>query len=153
MTTLIKRAGFIATAGALIGAAACGGSGQAMDDGLKKDLAAVSGNGIELAPTSGQAQVVVSPIEAGEKSAPVRATRMPIARPVARPAPRVASNTEVVASPAPQPIVTAPRPTTAPSRAAEPAPLPPMAPKPAERQSGTYKTEAEVFRQMPWIKP
>lgn len=153
MTTLIKHAGFIATVGALIGASACGGSDRSMDDGLKHDLAAISGSGIELAPKAAQSQVVVSPIEAGEKSTPVRATRTPIARPTTRPAPRVASNNEVVVSPTPQPVVTTPQPAAVPSRAAEPAPLPPMAPKPGQRQSGTYKTEAEVFRQMPWIKP
>ena len=45
-----------------------------MDDALKHDLAAVAGNGVELAPRP-QSQVVISAIEAGPASAPAVAPR------------------------------------------------------------------------------
>src|SRR6185312_14455120 len=46
---------------------------------------------------------------------------------------------------APAPAAT---PEPAPSRT-EPAPTP----QPAARQPGVYKSEAEIFKQMPWIRP
>jgi hypothetical protein len=154
MQTLTKRTSLIAAISALIGVAACGKSGGSMDDGLKQDLAAVGGNGVELAPRMGKSQVVISAIEAGPTSEPTHADRKPAAKPILHPSARVATHTEAAPAPAPAPAqVIEQRAPSASPHTAEPAPLPPMARQPAQRQSGTYKTEADVFRQMPWIKP
>jgi hypothetical protein len=152
---LTKRTSLIATVSALIGVAACGKSGKSMDDGLKQDLAAVGGNGVELAPRMGKSQVVVSAIEAGPTSEPTRApraVRKPATKTIPSPSARVATETHTAPAPAPAQVIEQRAPTASP-HATEPAPLPAMARQPAQRQSGTYKSEAEVFRQMPWIKP
>ena len=146
MTTFIWRAGLIT---ALIGAAACGTGDRPMDEAMKHDLAAVAGNGVELAPRP-QSQVVISAIEAGAASAPVVAPRKATPKAPSPSVARVASAPEPRQSVSAEPdrhAVAAPRATT------EPPPLPPAPRATAARQSGTYKTEAEVFRQMPWIKP
>ena len=159
MTSAHRRVGFVAAASALLGVAACGNSSKPMDDGLKKDLAAAqSGNG--LAPGA-SAQLVISADEAGPTAAPVRTSHRPVPKPTPRPAPRLASNRSVqVQAPTPQPVVTEPAPSApapvmdpAPVRQVEPPPLPPANRTGQDRQKGTYKTEAEIFRQMPWIKP
>lgn len=140
------RAGLIAV---LISAAACGTGDRPMDEALKHDLAAVAGNGVELAPRP-QSQVVISAIEAGPGSAPAVAPRKATPKAPSRSVAPVASAPKPRQSVSAEPdrhAVEAPRATT------EPPPLPPAARAPAQRQSGTYKTEAEVFRQMPWIKP
>src|SRR3954466_11423240 len=93
MSTLMKRAGLIATISALIGVAACGKDSRPMDATLKQDLAAAGGGDVELAPRTAQSQLVISPIEAGETSTPVRAVRKPVVKPTTRPAARVAANT------------------------------------------------------------
>jgi hypothetical protein len=152
MFILDKRAGLIAAVAALTGAAACGNSSRPMDDGMKQDLAAAVGSKFELAPSGRGSQVVVSAIEGGPKATPAPAVQKPTVRPTSRPATRVAANPTVAPAPAAQPAVQQ-RTTRAPVREVEPPPLPPSTRQPTQRQSGTYKTEAEVFRQMPWIKP
>ena len=142
--TRYRRASLFAVAAALVGAGACGTS-KPMDSGLKQDLAAAGANGLELAPTSARSQVVVSAIEGGPTFAPT------VRKAVPKPVPRPLAHVTAVAATAPQTI---PQTTAAPTEATtEPAPLPPAARPTQERQKGTYKTEAEIFRQMPWIKP
>ncbi len=174
MNVSYRRASFLAAAGALMGLAACGKQSTPMDDSLKSDLAAVggtaptSGNGIELAPTSANSQMVVSAIEAGPTSAPAPAVKQIVPRPSPKPAERIASIRNLpVEAPTPAPAqhvfqapttVTEPMPARAAAplpagKAAEPPPLPPAASNAQGRQAGVYKTEAQVFRQMPWIKP
>ncbi len=140
---------------------ACSGKSKPMDDSLKQDLAATSSNGLELVPNSANSQVVVSALEGGPESAPKPAARQIVPRPTPKPAPRPASNNNVqVEAPMPGPQITAPAPSL-PSRQAEPAaqpnreppPLPPAANQSQGRQKGVYKTEGQVFQQMPWIKP
>lgn len=151
MTESFRRAGLIAAI-ALVGTAACGrnsGGSHAMDDGLRSDLEQAGASDLELAPKTGR-QVVVSAIEGGPQaaraSAPLR-TRQPVQQP---------RRQAVVARRAPAPT---PAPTPAPHRveaqaeapAARPAPAP--QPQAQQRQPGVYSTEADVFRQMPWIRP
>jgi hypothetical protein len=139
----------IAGISALIGAAACGNGDRPIDNALKQDLAAVAGSGVELAPRP-QSQVVISAIEAGLTSTPAAAPRKAVPKAPSRSVSPVASAPQPQQSVSPEPDRRA---VSAPPRAAEPAPLPPSTRPSAQRQSGTYKTEAEVFRQMPWIKP
>jgi DNA polymerase-3 subunit gamma/tau len=145
MTLAQKRTGLVAVGAVLIAAAACNKPNEKMDDSLRQDLAAAN---------TRQPQVVVSAVEAGEMAAPVHAAPRHIPRPTAKPAPRLAAARAPVQAPAPapQPVVTQPAPQTPPAEP-PPAPAPTQRPAPAERQHGTYKTEAEIFRQMPWIRP
>lgn len=148
-----SRTGLIAACAAFTAAAACNktNSSQPMTDDLKQDL---------VAATSVQPQVVVSAEEAGEPSAPVHATPRHIPKPTTKPAPHLASDHNPAPAPAPTParIVTqapAPQPQQ-PAAAPDPAPAvaaPAPAPRPAQRQPGVYKSEGEIFRQMPWIRP
>jgi len=159
-----KRAVLSATA-VLIVSACSRTDAVPMDSQLKQDLAAVSNGALELAPKAAQNQMVVSAIEGGPSSTPARASTpkraqpKQVAKPVApapRPAERVAEHVVVAKAPVPEPVVQAPAPAAVPSVTVEPAPLPPLpraTTKPAPRQTGPYKTEAEIFRQMPWIKP
>ena len=151
MTRAFKRAGLIAVGSALIVAAACG-SNEEMDESLKRDLASVSGNGVELAPRAQSSQLVISPVEAAPASAPAAASRKVAPKAPTRAPIRVATTAPVPEQTAPAPTVER-RTVASPAVATEPPPLPPMTRRPAQRQSGTYKTEAEIFRQMPWIKP
>lgn len=140
----------IAVAAALIGVAACSNKSQPMDESMKRDLAAVR---------AGPSQMVISPLEAGESSAPTPASRKrtPQARPVSHPTKQVESRVAQAPAREPQPVAAeaAPQATT---QAVEPAPAPatarPTAPARGEdAHRGPYKTEAEIFRQMPWIRP
>ena len=143
---------------------ACGRSNTvSMDDGLKQDLAAVGGASMELAPKSANQQMVVSAVEGGPTSAPAHtSTKKPTApKPIVKnPTRPVQSVAQLpTPSPAPAPVVTSPAPVE--SSPVEPAPLPPLprtvqapvARQPSTRQAGPYKTEAEIFREMPWIRP
>jgi len=136
----------IAAAAALIGVAACSNKSRPMDESLKQDIAAV-----RMAPS---AQMVVSALEAGESAKPAPAARKRAPQPVNRPAKQVAQNR----TPAPQPrtpavAVTPSAPVQQPVEAA-PSPSRQAAPARAEDpHHGPYKTEAEIFRQMPWIRP
>jgi hypothetical protein len=144
------RPTFWIAATAAVGLAACSrGSQPTMDEEMKRDLAAVH---------AASNQMVISPLEAGLSPAPKASER--VKQPTRQPAKQVAvAPRKVVPTPAPAPapkvVVEAPRP----APEAEPAPLPP-APRPApaasqngEARRGPYKTEAEIFRQMPWIRP
>lgn len=139
---------------------ACGGSNTAsMDEGLKQDLASVGSSSMELAPKSANQQMVVSAIEGGPTSAPVRASSKkptspkPVVKPPKQPMQSVAE--AAAPSPTPAPVIAAPAPVEA--SPVEPAPLPPIqapvARQSTKRQTGPYKTEAEIFREMPWIRP
>lgn len=160
MSVAQKRAGLIVAASALVGIAACGNNAKPMDDGLKQDLAAAGSSGLML-PNSASPQLVVSPDEAGPTSAPKTATHKPVPRPTTHRAPQLAANRSVsVEAPAPQPATQAPaagapvqQSEPAPAKQAEPAPLPPDTHPSRERQKGVYKSEGDIFRQMPWIKP
>jgi hypothetical protein len=158
MAKIHERAGLIVAGLALIGLGACGRSDAAsMDAGLKQDLSAVSGNSLELAPKGAQPQVVVSAIEAGPTSAPQHVAVHKPAQQKAnvKPSPRPVEHVAQAPAPAPTPVVQQHAP--APSPTVEPPPLPPVtqqrAQQPAQRQRGTYKTEAQIFQQMPWIRP
>ena len=152
MTLRYGRAGLIAGVAALIGAGACSKSGPVVDEGLQRDLAAAAGSDLELAPTNARSQVVVSAIEGGPATsptaAPTRTSRPRTPRRVARRTSRVATRQ----APTPSRVATQ----TAPAAAASnPGPAPVRAtPAPIGHEEGrVYKTEAEIFRQMPWIRP
>jgi len=158
MTISTTRIGIFAVAAALAAATACGKTGSSNDEALKRDLAAATaaGGDLELAPRTARPQVVMSAIEGAPAAAPKRAavarssTPAPVRRTVQprkteTATPRVAAKSEE--SPAPV------RAEPAPAPAVEPPPLPPATRGPSSRQQGTYKTEAEIFRQMPWIRP
>jgi hypothetical protein len=152
MKLMSRRAGTIA---ALIGLAAAGACNRspAADTSLQADLKAASGGDLELASHSANSQLVVSPLEATPSATPQKAAPHRAAAPVSRPAAHVASHR----TPAPHATVqhtpervAAHEPAAAPAPVgAEPAPMP----QPAARQPGVYKSEAEIFRQMPWIRP
>jgi len=164
MTSQKSAFAALMTIGVTLGAAACSRPGSdPMDAQLKQDLAVVSGGSIELAPKAAPSQVVVSAIEGGPQAAPARASTVkraqskPVTKPVAKPAPRPTDRVAEAPAPAPvrAPVMEVPtQPAAIPAPApVEPAPLPKATNKPAQRQSGPYKTEAEIFRQMPWIRP
>lgn len=146
------RAGLIAGVAALMGAGACSKSGPVIDAGLKRDLAAATGSDLELAPRNARSQIVVSAIEGGParspKVAPTRTPQPRTLRRVARPTSRVATRQ----APTPSRVVTQAARAAAASKPA-PAPVRPT-PAPIGHEEGrVYKTEAEIFRQMPWIRP
>jgi hypothetical protein len=141
---------FLIAAAAAIGVAGCSRSKQPMDDELARDLAVV-----RAAPTP---QFEISPTEAGLSPAPKAPART--AQPTRRPAKQAVAPRTPPRTPAPAPapravVVEAPS-APAPREVidAPPAPRParPSAPA-AEARRGPYKTEAEIFRQMPWIRP
>ena len=155
MSTSIKRTGLVSAIVALASVAACGNKQQEIDPSLKADLAAVGGSSsdLQLAPSSAKSNVIVSEIEGGPKAAPKRAAQVPTPKPTPRRAPQVASKQLPVEAPTPTEVA-----------ASEPAPepvheqtamqAPRQAPAPAQQQDRrVYKTEAEIFRQMPWIRP
>jgi len=164
MNRLHCRVGMVAAVAAvalLAGAAACSNKPQPADAAFAADLKAAAG-GVELAPRGNPAQVVVSPLEGGPQSAPKKAAPQPVRRPSTHAETRVASRAE-------EPVPSAAAPAPVPEQVAVPQPAQPPAPvqqapssapatRPApvrsqQRQPGTYKTEAEIFRQMPWIRP
>jgi outer membrane biosynthesis protein TonB len=148
----MKRAGLIVAGAVLVGSAACSNKSESMDAALKADIESAAGGGIELAPTAAKSQVVISAIEGGPKAAPAPAAQKRAPAPSPRPATRVAEKPTPAPTPAPvpvaepvqeQPVVSAPAPRPVPVQSA-PAP---------QQDKRVYKTEAEIFRQMPWIKP
>jgi len=159
MNFLSRRAGSLVALMTLAAAAACSRQPNA-DSGLQADLkAAAAGGDLELASHSATSTLVVSPLEATPSAVPQHAAPHRATVPTARPATRVASHPtpapRATAQRAPE-RVAAERSAPAPSRS-EPAPTaqPVAAPaqQPAARQPGVYKSEAEIFRQMPWIRP
>ncbi len=158
MTLAMKRAGLVAAVAALIGAGACSNTkNEPVDDALKADLAAAGGSAsdLQLAGASAKAQVVVSAIEGGPTSAPAKAAPAKVAKPSSKPTTRVAPRKQ---TPAPAPTIRAEAPAPVEKapvmEAPAPAPAPVAAPAPAPREDHrVYKTEAEIFRQMPWIRP
>lgn len=157
-----KRRSQLIGATVILAAAACGKSASPVDDGLARDLAAIksASSDLELAPRAAKPQVVVSAIEGGPQAATARAPKAPSTRseshaPQTR-APKPAVQTSVrsatVAEQAPAPAP-APAPRKTSERSADPAPLPSSGAAPREQQHGTYSTEAEIFRRMPWIRP
>jgi hypothetical protein len=155
MTFATKRTGLITAVAGLVGLGACSNKSRPMDDALKSDLSAAGGSAsaIELAPTGARNQTVVSAIEGGPTAAPKRAAPAKVPQPSRKATARVAQRE----APAPQ-RAAVPAPQQAPVRAEPvieaPAPQPAPAPAPAPQQDKrVYKTEAEIFRQMPWIKP
>jgi len=158
MTDSFRRAGLI-TAIALVGTAACGrnsGGSRAMDDGLRSDLEQAGASGLELAPKAGR-QVVVSAIEGGPQAAPTsaRRTRPPVRQAVQRPVQQPIQQPRRQTVVARRATPATPAPATSRVEAEAPAPKPTPAPQPQaqQRQPGVYSTEADVFRQMPWIRP
>jgi len=153
MTLNMKRAGLAAAAAALVAAAACRNSDKPLDDALKQDLSAAGAdNSLQLAPNGARSQAI--DLEDAPKAAPAPAARRPAPRPAPRAAPQLAAQ-QLPPAPAPAPIPRAePRQATAQAPTAiEPPPLPPARSAPTQRQQGTYKTEAEIFQRMPWIRP
>jgi len=153
MHTRHSRIGLIAAGAALIGAAACNRSRPVSDDGLERDIAAAAAGGLELAPSSNRAQVVVSPIEAGPMSAPKRSVVKRTPAPAPRPTTRVAARHTPAAEPAP---VEAELPKAVVPSIEQPSPSPTPVTRPAAQSSTrgrVYKSEAEIFRDMPWIRP
>ena len=156
MRTRLVAASFAAASAVLL--AACGRSNAApMDESLKRDLAAVGGSSVELAPKSATQQMVVSAIEGGPTAAPARtSSRKPTgSTPIVKAPQRPTQSVAQVPTPGPTPVATTSVPVEA--TPVEPAPLPPLpasvARQSSPRQAGPYKTEAEIFRQMPWIRP
>jgi hypothetical protein len=157
MNTSIKRTGLVSAIVALASVAACSNKQEPKADAsLKADLAAVGGSAsdLQLAPSSAKSSVVVSEIEGGPKSAPTHVATVRAPRPVQHKAPPMVAKLPPVSEPAPVPV----------AQQAEPAPVAPApeptvqapapAPTPAPRQDHrVYKTEGEIFRQMPWIRP
>ncbi|MEP6492220.1 MAG: hypothetical protein ABJF01_06060 [bacterium] len=141
-----QKAGWAAAIAMSIGGAACSNQARPMDEGLKHDLAAA-----RVAPA---ANLTISPLELGQRAVPGVAKRAP--RPVARvaekPAPMLTPTAAQVAA-----VVEAPATAQAPepSRRAEPTQTRPAATarQADDSRHGPYKTEAEIFRQMPWIRP
>src|SRR5581483_7430150 len=117
---------------------------------------AAGGSSMELAAANARPQAVVSAIEGGPTVTHTPAAPKRPPRPTPHPAAHLASNRNPVNAPAPEPKVVEPAPQPEP-RATEPAPAPePVqrpAPAPVQQQRGVYKSEAEIFRQMPWIRP
>jgi hypothetical protein len=157
MNAFIKRTGLVSAVVALAAVSACSEKAAEIDPSLKADLAAVGGGGtsdLELAPGSVGSTMVVSAIEGGPKATPKPAARVQTPRPTPKKA-------------APAPVKRAPV-VRQPTAVAEAAPAPAPAPEPQQpaiqspRQAPAqapredhrvYKTEAEIFRQMPWIRP
>jgi outer membrane biosynthesis protein TonB len=160
MNRLHSRVGMVAAVALFAGAAACSNKPQSVDAAFAADLKAASGGGVELAPRGNPAQVVVSPLEGGPQAAPKKAAPQQVNKPSTHAVTRVASRPEQVSAPTPAPapevLTPAPTPQPAPVQQA-PAPTPvvrrPAPVQSQQRQPGTYKTEAEIFRQMPWIRP
>jgi outer membrane biosynthesis protein TonB len=152
------RLGLVAASALFIGAAACSNKPQTADASLTADLKAAGGSAgdVELAPRGNPSQVVVSPLEGGPRSAPKKAAPQRIYKPTPRAATQVASQNQPAPQPTPAPpVITQPAPQPAPTPV-EPAPAPVSRPAPVqaqERQHGPYKTEAQIFQQMPWIRP
>jgi len=156
-----KRAGAFTLLAALASLAACGADKpSALDESLKADLAAAGAHSdatFELAPSSARSLTVVSAIEGGPKAAPTRAATARAPRPVTqvkRQAP--ARETAVPRTASSEAPTSAPNePAPAPAEADAPAiSAPRPSPSAAQQQDRrVYKTEAEIFRQMPWIRP
>jgi hypothetical protein len=166
MTSARTHIRFVGAAAALLlGAAACGRSNSTMDTGLQQDLAAVG--------TANSALVITSPLELAPEGAKPQAAPTPKAHaPKAAPrsaAPKAPTHVARAETPAPEPepVVTPQAPTVnaeptpeAVIPAAAPAPAPTRTPTAAPAQApaqqphrGPYKTEAQIFQQMPWIRP
>ena len=158
MKRMHGRIGMVAAAALLAGVAACSNKSPAADPSLAADLKAATGGDVELAPQGNPGQVVVSPLEGGPQSAPKKVAPQRVFKPSPRATTRVASQAEAAPAPVPEPT-----PAVSTPAAPEPAPVqqapvaaPVSRPVPVHaqpRQPGTYKTEAEIFRQMPWIRP
>jgi hypothetical protein len=157
MKQFAKRTGLVSAIVALAAVSACKNDTAEIDPSLKADLAAVSGgtaSDLELAPSSSKSTMVVSAIEGGPKAAPKPAAKLQTPRPAttkAAPAPvkraPVARQPTAVAEAEP-----APAPAAEPREPAIQSPR--QAPAPAQQKdTRVYKTEAEIFRQMPWIRP
>lgn len=149
----MKRTGLAVLFTTLVAAGACGRN-EPLDDALKADLAAAGATGdagdLQLAPKAAKSQMVLSAIEGGPAASPQRAAPKRIVRPSAKPTTRAAA--QRVRAPAPVAVADSPEPAPVETAPAMQAPAP--APAPAPRQDNrVYKTEAEIFRQMPWIKP
>jgi outer membrane biosynthesis protein TonB len=158
MTLANKRAALIGGIAVLIGAAACSNKSQPTDNGLKADLDAAVGSGLQLAPKGNPSQVVVSALEGGPQSAPTHAAPKRIPKPSPKPNIRVAAKQAPAPAPAPAPVQRTIE--TAPAAEPVPAPQPQQSPaaarpqqQPQRQQPGVYKTEGEIFKQMPWIRP
>jgi cobalamin biosynthesis Mg chelatase CobN len=130
-----KHAGLMTAVVAAMGAAACSNqnSQPTMDDGLKRDLSAV---------TAKPAQVVVSPLEAGMAATPAPVPHSPARKPTRRTVAHVATNRTSTRAPAPT------------RRSVERIPAPTTRSAPAAQgPDAAGRAEAEIFRNMPWIRP
>jgi hypothetical protein len=156
MTISIKRTGLVSAIVALASVTACSNKQSEIDPSLKADLAAVGGSSgdLQLAPNSAKSNMVVSEIEGGPKAAPTHAATVRTPRPTPQKAPPAAEKQLPVNAPTHSDVAI-----SAPASAAQPeqqpaAQAPRPAPAPAAQQDKrVYKTEAEIFRQMPWIRP
>jgi hypothetical protein len=164
MTSAHTHIRFLGTAAALLlGAAACGRSKPTTGSALEQDLAAAGKTNsalvvspLELAPEGAKPQAAPSPRPSAPKAgprtpahkAPTRVARVETPAPTPTPAPEPSAPTTVDAAPSPAAPVT--------PAAQAPLPMPTAAPAQAPAQqphTGPYKTEAEIFKQMPWIRP
>lgn len=154
MANWIKNAGLASAIVALASAAACSKQPEA-DASLKADLAAIGGaaSALELAPSATKSRMVVSELEGGPRATPKPVAKVRTPRPSPRKAPTVASKQLPVDAPTPSEIA-ASEPSPAAHSQAPAIQSPRQAPAPAQQQDRrVYKTEAEIFRQMPWIRP
>lgn len=145
-----RRAGLIVAAAMLVAASACNRSSPSVDASLKADLQAAGGdvaNGVSP-------QLVISPLEATPTASPTRAAPKRTPQASSKPTIRVADKPAINPTPAPAAAtVTAPTPNVSAPTPSEPAPIAQPVRGQAQQQRGVYKTEGEIFRQMPWIRP
>ncbi len=135
----------------LVAASACNRSSPTVDASLKADLQAAGGgvaNGVSP-------QLVISPLEASPTASLTHAAPKRTPQASSKPTTRVADKPAI--NPAPAPVVAAVTAPAAPTASApvpsDPAPIAQPVRGQAQQQRGVYKTEGEIFRQMPWIRP
>jgi len=157
MRRILKQLGLAATMAGVMATAACNKPG-ATDSELEQDLKQANSS-LEMAPQGG-GTAVISAIEetptAKPAASPQRARAPQRATPHATPAPQPTRVAEKPIEMPPEPTRVAQRPseTPAPAPAAEPVTTPTVrptapSPRPIGERPGTYKSEAEVLRNLP----
>jgi hypothetical protein len=142
----MQKSGLFIAAAAVVASGACGNRNSASD---------VKTSDLELAPRGGNAQAVVSAIEAGPAAAPKTASPQKVVKPVSHPAPLRAAPLPApppvkVAQQAPPPAQPAPAPQ---EKERDPAPLPPFPDAQGKARDRGSSTEGQIFQRMPWIRP
>ena len=139
------HARLIMGAAALVGVAACGRSAPSPTDDLRRDLELARGQGLELAPRSGQ-QTTVSAAELvpqGSSTSATPASRQRVRTPVIAAAPKART---VVEAPTRQPLENPAPVSDAPTKPQPATGRPAVNPPPP----GGYKTMGELIRKAPF---